>query len=59
MFELFRRGEVLPAGRTNEEEAKLVKTTQPQKGTENTKEKNNGDAVERIPTEKETTARTE
>jgi hypothetical protein len=26
MFELFRRGEVLPAGRTNEEEAKLVGT---------------------------------
>lgn len=26
MFELFRRGEVLPAGRTNEEEAALVKT---------------------------------
>jgi hypothetical protein len=25
MFELFRRGEVLPAGRTNEEEAEMVK----------------------------------
>ncbi len=53
MFELFRRGEVLPAGRTNEEEKNLVGNLQPQKGAEDTKKtesKNNGDAVERIPT---------
>ena len=39
MFELFRRGEVLPAGRTNEEEARMV-TVQPQKGAETTKQIN-------------------
>jgi hypothetical protein len=31
MFELFRRGEILPDGRTNEDEAALVRAEQPEK----------------------------
>jgi hypothetical protein len=38
MFELFRRGEVLPAGRTNEEEAMLVGNSPP--SHQDTKESN-------------------
>jgi hypothetical protein len=32
MFDLFRRGEVLPPGRTDEEEAKLAKASKPEDG---------------------------
>lgn len=32
MFDVFRRGEVLPAGRTDEEEAKLAKASKPEDG---------------------------
>jgi len=30
MFELFRRGEILPDGRTNQDEAALINSTRPQ-----------------------------